>query len=66
VGKTSLVDVLASLVGGSVDVPMRADAEKVKTRLLSPGAVGKRIIRLDNVKAFRFSSGDFEGLITAE
>jgi hypothetical protein len=66
VGKTALVDHLSSLVGGSIDIALTTDADKVKTRLLSPGAQTTRVVRVDNVKMWRLSSGEYEGLITAE
>jgi hypothetical protein len=63
VGKSHMPMILSQLVGGTIDVSPRADIEKIKTRLLSPGATGKRIAMLDNLKTTRFSWGELEGLI---
>ena len=38
---------------------------RLKTRLLSEGAVGKRVALIDNIKTSKFSWGEFEGMVTA-
>ena len=41
--------------GGYIDVSAGEDIEKLKTRMLTPGARTKRIALLDNVKTSRLS-----------
>jgi len=65
-GKTALAERIAQLYGGSIDVSAKEDIAAVKTRLLSPDALSKRIVTLDNVKTTRFSWADLESLITAD
>ncbi len=64
-GKTTFVHAIAKLVGGVIDAGQNADVEKVKTRLLSSGADGMRAVLTDNVKASRYSNGEFESLVTS-
>jgi hypothetical protein len=65
-GKSTAVEILADELGaGMFEVPPTGDMETVKTRLLSPDAMFKRVCRLDNVKALRFSWAELEGLMTA-
>jgi hypothetical protein len=66
VGKTTLARVFASLFGGSVDLGQQETLERLKVRLLSPGAQDLRVVLLDNLKSYHFSSGDLEGTITAK
>ena len=63
-GKTAFADAIARIYGGSIDLNPREDIAKVKERLLSSAAASVRIIRMDNVKSHKFSSPEFEGLIT--
>lgn len=63
IGKSTLVAVLSSLCGGFVDVGPKEDQE-LGTRLLSLGAAGKRVVRVDNVKTGKLSSTALERLIT--
>lgn len=65
IGKSKLVEFIGELCGGLVEVSPTEDIAKIKARLLSPGALGMRLARIDNVKTTRFSWGDLEGLITA-
>jgi hypothetical protein len=65
VGKTTLVDVVSLLAGGAIAFAPSEDIEKIRIRLLSPGARQKRIARLDNLKTLRFSWSDLEDLLTA-
>lgn len=66
VGKSTVVQLLGELVGGTMSVPAgNVDFSKVVTRILSPGASQNRVCLVDNLKSLRFSSADFEGLITA-
>jgi hypothetical protein len=66
VGKSKLCQALAHLAGGHVDVRPGEDYDKLMTRLLSPAALDRRVVLLDNVKTLRFSWADLEGFITAD
>ena len=66
VGKTQLSQIPAEeLCDGFVDVAPTDSIADVKTRLLSSERGRCRVARLDNVKSFRFSWADLEGLITS-
>lgn len=65
VGKSFLAQSVSELCGGMVAVDPSAKIEKVKTRLLSKGAIIKRVAVIDNIKTSKFSWGEFEGLVTA-
>lgn len=64
VGKSTVVELASQLVGGYVDVSLGDNFSKVKTRLLSPTARGKRIVRIDNIKQ-RVEMADLEAMITS-
>lgn len=66
IGKTKLTEVAAELVGGLLDVSPNEDAGIMKQRLLSPDALDKRIVRLDNVKSLKFSWAELESMITSK
>jgi hypothetical protein len=66
VGKTKLVQAAAHLAGGHIDARPNEEIDKLLTRLLSPAALDRRVILLDNVKALKFSWGDLEALVTAD
>lgn len=64
-GKTTLANALGWLYGGSIDTNLtKQDDEKLPGRLLSIGALSKRIVLADNIKK-GVSSGTLEALITA-
>jgi len=66
VGKSRLVSIFARLVGGVVgNVSAKDDISAITKRIINDRA-HKRCVLLDNVKAERFSWGDFEGLVTGE
>ncbi len=62
-GKTTLTDMMGKLTGGMVEFSITTDGETIKKRLLT--SHGERLVRFDNVKTAKYSSGDVEGLITA-
>jgi len=64
-GKTTVVKTIGSLWGGILSFSDKEDASKIKTRLLSPDALPRRVALLDNVKSHRFSWAELEHLITA-
>jgi hypothetical protein len=64
-GKTTVVNVAGYLVGAALEIIAGEDAARVKTRLLSPEGLLKRVVLLDNAKARCLSWADLEGMITA-
>ena len=66
VGKTSLVKIGARLFGGHIDLAANEKMPDVITRLLSPDALERRVVLLDNVKSLKFSWAELEGLITTD
>lgn len=65
VGKSILTDMVARLAGGHIELSPTEDAARLRTRLLSPRGLVKRVARLDNVKTLRFSWADLESIITS-
>jgi hypothetical protein len=66
VGKTTLGQILADeLADGSVNIEPSGTIADLKTRLLSTADGHKRVVLLDNVKTYKLSWADLEGLITA-
>jgi len=63
-GKSTIPQKVGSLFGGHISRGKRDNFEKFKTRLLSSGCDGKRVVLLDNLKADVFSDEDLESLIT--
>ncbi|TWT40108.1 toprim domain-containing protein [Botrimarina hoheduenensis] len=63
-GKTTLAEMVGLLAGGLLAFEPGEDIERIKQRLLSPVATGKRVALIDNVKRARFSWGELEALIT--
>ena len=56
----------ARLIGGLLSASTRDDFAGIRTRLLSPEGLGKRLLLFDNLKTLRLSSEDLEQLVTAE
>jgi hypothetical protein len=66
IGKSTLMALLTEeFVGNCLDVSPTDKIADVKTRLLSKEGRQKRVARLDNLKTFKFSWADLEGLITS-
>jgi len=66
VGKSVLCQILAEeLAGGSIEVSPTESIADLKTRLLSTESGRRRVVRLDNLKTFKFSWADLEGLLTS-
>lgn len=63
-GKTSLARAVGYLFGGLVEVRPSEEISRILNRLLSPEAITKRAVLIDNVKKHRFSWADLEALIT--
>ncbi len=66
VGKTTFVKALSRLMGGHVEARPDDGLDKLITRLLSPEAMDKRLVLLDNLKTLRFSNAEIEGVITSD
>ncbi|MBI2477315.1 MAG: hypothetical protein HYV60_01285 [Planctomycetia bacterium] len=64
-GKSTVAAMIGQLFGGILSFSQNEDIGKIKTRLLSPDALTKRVCLLDNVKSHKFSWGDLEALITS-
>jgi hypothetical protein len=64
-GKTTLVNTLSKLVGGKMVKDHNDNMENFKKRIINNHAPF-RLIVLDNLKSLRFSSSDFESLITGD
>ena len=65
VGKSTLPQIAAQLVGGYLEVDKGDNFPSIKTRLLSSEGGSKRILMLDNLKTLRLSNEDIEKLITS-
>ena len=65
VGKTTVAQKIAAIYGGAFDIDASEPFHRTRTRLLTPDAMSKRILLMDNVKTFRLSSADLESLVTA-
>jgi hypothetical protein len=66
VGKTTLAEMGAKLVGGAVSIGTNEDLTQMMCRLLSPEGLDKRVVLLDNIKSLKFSWAELEALITCE
>jgi hypothetical protein len=64
-GKTRLATMAGHLAGGVIDFSSNDDVGTIKSRLLSPEGLAKRVAMLDNIKSLRFSWGELEALLTA-
>lgn len=65
VGKSKITDMLSLLTGGHIELSAGEDAGRMRSRLLSPEGLKKRIARLDNVKTMKFSWAELESIITS-
>ena len=65
VGKSKLIELCGELVGGTLEISANEDIIAIKKRLLSPAARTAALARIDNIKTYRFSWADLEGLITS-
>jgi len=63
VGKSAVAKVAARLVGGHIDLAANERMPDVITRLLTPDALERRVVLLDNVKSLKLSWGELEALI---
>lgn len=65
VGKSKITDMLSLLTGGHIELSAGEEASRMRSRLLSPEGLKKRIARLDNVKSLKFSWAELESIITS-
>lgn len=63
IGKSTITEVLQILCGDYIDLSSKMDGEEIKKRVLTSG--DNRIIRFDNIKTNKLSSGAIESFITA-
>lgn len=64
-GKSTLANVIGHLYGGHIELNLTETAEdKLTSRLLTPGSMTKRVVRIDNIKN-SYNSAFVEALITA-
>ena len=63
-GKSQTAQFIGRVFGGCIDISPGEDVGVIKTRLLTPDALTRRVALLDNVKTTRFSWGELEKLIT--
>ncbi len=64
-GKSTFVEMVGAVYNGALQFSHNEDFATIKTRLLSPDALTKRVALQDNVKTHNYSWGEFEGLVTA-
>ena len=65
VGKSKITDMLSLLTGGHIELSAGEEASRMRSRLLSPEGLKKRLARLDNVKSLKFSWAELESIITS-
>jgi hypothetical protein len=63
-GKTKLVELLAHLVGGCIDIQPGITGDRVVSNLLSPTSWARRLVLVDNLKTLHYSNGPVESYIT--
>jgi hypothetical protein len=65
VGKSTVPMVFGALAGGCFDFSLGEDITQIKQRLLTPDALTKRVVLLDNIKTSKMSWAEVESMITA-
>ena len=65
-GKTATAEAIANIFGGWIAVDAQESITDIKTRVLTPSALPKRVVGLDNIKTMRFSWAGLESLITCD
>jgi hypothetical protein len=63
-GKTKMVELLAHLVGGCIDIQPGISGDRVVSNLLSPTSWARRVVLVDNLKTLHYSNGPVESYIT--
>jgi len=64
-GKSTLAELVGAVYDGVLQFSHLEDVATIKTRLLSPEALTRRVALIDNIKSHKFSWGELEGMITA-
>lgn len=64
-GKSTLAELVGAVFDGVLQFSHLEDVATIKTRLLSPEALTRRVALIDNIKSHKFSWGELEGMITA-
>jgi primase-polymerase (primpol)-like protein len=64
-GKSTLAEMIGLVYDGVLQFSHMEDIGTIKTRLLSPEALSRRVALIDNIKSNKFSWGELEGAITA-
>jgi len=64
-GKSTLAELVGAVFDGVLQFSHLEDIATIKTRLLSPEALTRRVALIDNIKSNKFSWGELESLITA-
>lgn len=64
-GKSTLARMVGYLFGGLLEFSKNEDIQVIKSRLLSPEALTKRVVLIDNVKDSRVNWADLECLVTS-
>jgi hypothetical protein len=66
-GKSTLINLIAELSGGQIQIGQQQGIESIKKGILNRANSRQRprLLVLDNIKSWKFSSADLEALITA-
>lgn len=64
-GKSTLAELVGAVYDGVLQFSHLEDIATIKTRLLSPEALTRRVAVIDNIKSHKFSWGELEAMITA-
>lgn len=65
IGKSTVVEIASKLCGGMIEVQRAQGMSAVKTRLFSSQALGRRVVRIDNLKESSFGWDGLEALVTS-
>ena len=64
-GKSRFTEAVGDVYAGIVNVTPEEEPQKIKARILGPDSLAFRVIRIDNLKRRKFSSGPIESLVTS-
>lgn len=65
IGKTTLAETVGLVWHGVLSFSHHEDIGRIKTRLLTPDAMTRRVALLDNVKSLKFSWSELEAMVTS-
>lgn len=63
IGKSTVSQVIADLVGGSIEIGKSTDPDDFRRHIVN--STNMRVVRMDNIKSSKFSSDAMESVITA-